>query len=499
MHVDEYVIMIDLLNAMTAPPEFPTDDESLAARFDRPPWFLTWLRHQRDGEFWRRGSLAPRYERMRLPALLVGGWYDGYRDSVPRMLERCPGPVKAILGPWNHAFPHDAAPGPEIEWREEAVRWFDHWLRGIDNGVEREPPLAVFVRDAHPPRTDLAEIPGEWRLEDGWPPSGMQPVAWSLRADGSLGEESGEKGSHRLAAAHAAAGVEAGGWWGELRPDQSPFDEHCLTYDTPSLDAPVEIAGFPRVELRVRLDGADDARFVARLCDVAPDGTSTLVTGAALNGSHRVSAAEPAPLPDGDVADVAFDLHVTSWRFPAGHRIRLAISNSCWPMLWPSPRRFTMELAVGGGGSRVVLPVVAGAERDAPRPAFRPAAPAAHAPGVHSGEFLVPIEWTARREGTRAVSSWEGESSTEFPWGTERVLERLVFEVDAERPADASVHGVARTDVELPGRSLSWQGELHLSTDEGTGFRYWYRRELSEDGIVLRAREWKEDVPRDFQ
>jgi len=498
MHVDEYVIMIDLLNAMTAPPEFPIDDAALAARFDRPPWFLTWLRHQRDGAFWQRGSLAPRYERMRLPALLIGGWYDGYRDSVPRMLERCPGPVKAILGPWNHAWPHDATPGPEMEWRDEAVRWFDRWLRGDDNGVDREPALAVFVRDAHPPRTDLAEIPGGWRLEDGWPPSGVEAKGLSLRADGSLGEEAGDGGSHRLAHDDGSAGVEAGGWWGELRPDQTPFDERCLTYDSPPLDEPVEIVGFPRVELRARLKGAGDARFVARLCDVAPDGTSTLVTGAAMNGSQRASAAEPTPLPEGD-ADLAFDLHVTSWRFPTGHRIRLAISNTCWPMLWPSPERFVMELAVGTGGSRVVLPVISGTERAPRRPAFGPAAPTARAPGVHSGDFLVPIDWTSRREGTRAISSWEGASSTEYPWGTERVLERLVFEVDTERPADASVRGVARTDVELPGRTLTWQGELHLSTAEGTGFRYRYRRELTENGRVVRAREWKEEIPRDFQ
>ena len=499
MHVDEYVIMVDLLNAMTAAPGFPTDDDALAARFDRPPWFLTWLRHQRDGEFWQRPSLAPAYGRMRLPALLIGGWYDGYRDSVARMLERCPGPVKAIIGPWKHDWPHDAAPGPEIEWREEALRWFDRWLRDEDNGVDREPRLAAFMRDAHPPRTDLAEIPGEWRFEPGWPAEGVRPLAMRLRADGSLGEEAGGAASHALPYADASAGVEAGGWWGELRPDQAPFDARCLVYDSPPLPEPVEILGFPRVELRVTVRGADDARFVARLCDVAPDGTSTLVTGAARNGSQRDSAADPSPMAPGEPATIAFDLHVTSWRFPAGHRIRLAISNACWPMLWPSPTRFTMELAVGADASRLVLPVVPPMDADQARPAFAPATPKAAAPGHRSGEFLVPIDWSVRREGTTATSSWEGESWSEFPWGAERVFERLEFEVDTERPSDASAYGLARTDVELPGRTLSWRGELHLSTEEGSGFRYRYRRELTENGRVVRSREWEEEVPRDFQ
>jgi len=499
MHVDEYVIMIDLLNAMTAPPDFPVDEAALAARFDRQPWFLMWLRHQRDGAFWQRPSLAPRYDRMRLPALLIGGWYDGYRDSVPRMLERCPGPIKAILGPWNHAWPHDATPGPEIEWRDQAVRWFDRWLRGEDNGVERGPALAVYVRDAHEPRTDLAEIPGEWRFVDGWPPTGVEQVAMVVCVEGTLGGDAGEAGTLDLTHDDASAGIEAGGWWGELRPDQTPFDAACLTFDTEPLTEAVEILGFPRVELRVSLRGADDARFVARLCDVAPDGASTLVTGAAINGSHRASAADPTTMPQGEPTDVALDLHVTSWRFPPGHRIRLAVSNACWPMLWPSPERFTMELAVGEGGSRLILPVVPARRDGERRPAFPPATPTLGAPGVRSGEFLVPIDWTFSREGPRAIATWEGDSWTEFPWGRERVVERLRFEVDTGRPADAAVHGVAHTDVELPGRTLSWRGELRMSTVEGSGFRYRYTRELWENGGLVRSREWTEEVPRDFQ
>jgi predicted acyl esterase len=122
LHLDEYVIMIDLLNSLPPAPEFPTDEETLSRRFDAEPWFRRWLREQRDGPFWQRGSLAPAYSRLKVPALLIGGWYDGYRDSVPRMLERCRVPIRAIVGPWNHAWPHDATPGPEIEWRHETTR-----------------------------------------------------------------------------------------------------------------------------------------------------------------------------------------------------------------------------------------------------------------------------------------------------------------------------------------------------------------------------------------
>src|SRR5208282_895877 len=117
MHADEFELSMDLTNGLSPTPNFPIDDATLAARFDAPPWFLIYLQHQRDGAFWRRASLRPDYSRIQIPVFLIGGFLDGYRDSIPRMMANLRVPVKAIVGPWNHTFPHDAEPGPEIEWR----------------------------------------------------------------------------------------------------------------------------------------------------------------------------------------------------------------------------------------------------------------------------------------------------------------------------------------------------------------------------------------------
>ena len=494
MHVDEYVVMIDLLNAMSGAPEFPLDEETLAARFDQAPWLLRWMKEQRDGPFWRRGTLSPRYDRVRVPAMLIGGWYDGYRDSVPRMLEGVRAPVRAIMGPWNHTWPHDAAPGPEIEWRHEAVRWWDRWLKGEENGVDREPAFAVYVRDWYRPGTDVATIPGGWRLEDGWPLDRLRPATLALRDDGSLADEGGPSGVHRLPYV-PSAGIEAGGWWGELRPDQGPYDAACLVYETPPLDEPLEILGFPRVELRASVD-APLANFFARLCDVAPDGSAGLVAGAGLNGAHRTSMTEPAALEPGGESEVAFDLHFTSWVFPAGHRIRLAVSNACWPMIWPTPHPMTMSLSVGDGGSRLTLPVAAPQER--PAPSFLSPTPVARAPGVRSEEQVVPIDWTLVRDGVRATAEWHGGWHSEFPWGAERGTEALRFEVADDDPARASARGEGVTEIELPDRTLRWRGLLELSSD-GVAFAYRYTRELWKDGELIRTRTWDERIPRDFQ
>src|SRR4029453_5715971 len=103
------------------------------------------------------------------PTFHIGGGYDGYRDSIPRILEHVKAPVKGMVGPCSHALPPHSDPQPGMEWRYEAVRWFDQFLKGRDTGILEEPRFAVFVRQWHPPGPTLETVPGFWRWEDGWP------------------------------------------------------------------------------------------------------------------------------------------------------------------------------------------------------------------------------------------------------------------------------------------------------------------------------------------
>ena len=140
------------------------------------PWMLTWKRHQRDGAYWDRASSRDKYDQIRIPTFHIGGWYDGYRDSVPRMLENVKAPIKAMVGAWNHAWPHSPIQEPGMEWRHEGVRWFDQWLKGIDTGIMDEPKLAVYVREAHGPLPTLDHAKGRWRWEKDWPIKDTQPL-----------------------------------------------------------------------------------------------------------------------------------------------------------------------------------------------------------------------------------------------------------------------------------------------------------------------------------
>jgi uncharacterized protein len=481
-HVDEYDVLIDLDNARSGAPDFSLDEETLRARFDQPPWKLTWLRHQTNDEFWRRASLRPNYDRLRVPALLIGGWYDGYRDSVPRMLEHCRSvPVKGILAPHDHSFPHRGSPGPPFEHRTEVVRWFDRWLKGERNDVEEEPRLAVYVRRWHPPGRHVTEIAGAWRLEEGWPVQRTKSVSLHLTARGGLSPEAGPTDTHRLAYT-PSGGIEGGMWWGDLQPDQTSFDMVSLIYDSAPLEEDMEILGFPRIVLRGTVD-MPPANWCARLCDVAPDGSVVLVTGAGTRATTNENIVE-------------FDLHVTSWTFEPGHRIRVAVSNALWPMIWPSPHRMTMSLDVGGtSGSRLDLPVMPFEQR--PVPAFAEPERLVNATGWRSEGDVLPGDWTVERDRTTAVARWSGSSWSQAPWGRSTYRESLEWRVDDLDPAHARVHGESETTVTIgaSAREVRWLGLLDIGSDEAH-FDYRYRRELWLNGERIREREWHERIPR---
>src|SRR6185312_14669578 len=155
-----------------------------------------------------------------------------------------------------------------------------------------------------------------------------------------------------------SAGVEGGFWWGELLSDQRPVDAYSLTYDSPVLTQDVAILGCPHAVLQVAAD-APLADWFVRLLDVAPDGQVTSVTGAGINGAQRNSKKQPEDLKAGETYRLSLDLHLASWVFPKGHRVRIAISNALWPMMWPTPYNMTTTLVTGGvEPSRMVLPQV---------------------------------------------------------------------------------------------------------------------------------------------
>jgi uncharacterized protein len=502
MHADEFEMAMDLQLALTRAPDFPTDEKSLAPRFDASPWFLLYLHNQRNGPFWMRASVAKDYSAYTVPTFLIGGFLDGYRDNIPRFFENVHAPLKALLGPWNHTFPDNADPGPAIEWRDQAVRWFDYWMKGKKNGILDEPRLQVFLRHWYPPDPNLHEIPGVWRAEKVWPAAGTRVETLYPTLAGSLAaapQPPNDQVAARLRYV-PSIGIEAGFWWGDLTADQRPIDAYSLVYDSPPLAKDEAILGRPVVQLNFT-SGAPLADWFARLEDVAPDGTVTLVTGAGMSGAQRRSSTEPQELDPRIAYTIPIELHVTSWVFPAGHRIRLSISNALWPMIWPTPYPMTTQVWLGGeGATRLELPVIPIEPPAVPQ--FSPPSPPPPSPaGITSeGETWPPQDWNLTHDLMTGITrvAWSSDDKSTYPWGKMSDHEQMYYEARDADPAFSSTHGEASTTVDLPGRLLVWSVVLDLKSDE-KNFYYHFERRLRENGALVREKKWDDTIPRDFQ
>lgn len=348
-----------------------------------PPWLFAWLREQIDGPYWRQGSLAPDYDAITAAVFNIGGWHDSYVDPAFRMQARCPVPSHTLVGPWHHSWPHSAEPGPNVDELHEIARFFDRHLRGIGNGWDDEPPIVWYEREFAPPAAFPASLPRRWRAATAYPHPSTVIRSWRF-GDGTLSVEAttdsaaGPPGidtfRHRPTTGTRGplswgSGSAPNGLARDLRPDEAAGP----TYTSAPLADALEVLGVPEVVVHVAVD-VPVATLSVRLSDVAPDGSVALVSAGVLNLTHRRSHAAPEPLRPGVVEDVRVPLRTAGYRWLPGHRLRVALASSLWPVLWPSPFPAVFEVHRGPATpSRLELPVVppAGGPGDTPVPAFR--------------------------------------------------------------------------------------------------------------------------------
>jgi predicted acyl esterase/amino acid transporter len=496
LHIDQYALQIDHENGLPAPPDYRIDSAYFHNRFDAPPWLLTYLHHTVDGPWWRWNSLRFQYDKLTIPCFLIGGLLDGYRDAIPRMLDSVHAPIKAIVGPWNHTFPDDAVPGPAIEWRDLAVKWWRHWLDGEANDIMDGPRLTVFVRDSVPPDVSLAVSPGRWRGED-WPIDRAQWRTWYPEPRHELGEAPvlGDVIWYDRLAYTAGVGTAVPVWWNDATGDQAVDDGQSSTYDSRTLTEPIEIIGFPRVRLQVSAS-APLADWTVRLEDVFPDGRVALVTGALQSGAQWSSRLDPAPLAPGLVYVIKTPLHFTTWTFQPGHRIRLAIANSQFPMAWPTPYRMTTTMRVGDGSATLDLPVVP--------PAPSPRVPVFAAPQPHE---QAPDARTLQETGyPGAVVTHNGVAKTtavdfltRFSY---QILDRRIENIEKEHyethddaPAQSRFVGDESHRICRAQRCLFLRTGIDVQSDS-TSFRVRVTRRLEANGRLVRTKTWADTIPR---
>jgi putative CocE/NonD family hydrolase len=444
-------------------------------RLANVPLFLEiWTRHQRRDAYWRHGSVCEDYAAIQCPVYAVGGWTDGYTNAIPRLLERLTVPRKGLIGPWAHAYPHFALPGPQVGFLQDMLRWWDHWLKGEKTGVMDEPMVRAWMTDSVTPAPYHETLPGRWVAEPSWPPPGRKSHRLFLTDDGLRAERAPL--AARAVCSSQTVGKDSGSWCpfgrgADQAGDQRADDAHSLVFETPPLDEAIEILGAAILTLEVASD-RPIANLAARLCNVHPSAESLRVSFGVQNLTHRDGHEKPEPLVPGQRYQIRLQLNDAGVVFPAGHRIRLALSTAYWPMIWPAPETATLSIF----GGTLDLPVRPTQAADAALPPL---------PGP---ETATPERPTVIRPGLVRIDRLGLELATEG---------KFAFDITDDDPLSATAE-MQRTETI---QRDAWQVRIETRM----------RLSCTRDAFLLRAslrawegtsevchREWDRSIPRDL-
>jgi predicted acyl esterase len=329
-------------------------EDWLRASAFSPKALEVWTRHYAYDAYWEQRDSTRRYAEVNVPAVHIGGYFDIFaRGTIDAFLgyqtkggPKARGRQKLLMGPWTHAvltdkagdlvFPHAKSPPNNVQ---DQLRWWEYYLKGISNGMAELPAVTYYVMGDV---TDTNAPGNAWRTADQWPPVATQPEHWYFHADRTLSSV-GPVGSETMTYVYDPKNpVPTVGGYELTIPagpkDQRPIEtrQDVLVFTTAPLSSPVEVIGSPHVQLLVSSD-ARDTDFLARLCDVYPDGRSFNICEGIIRARYRNSFAEENLLVPGKAYQLKIDLWPTSIVFNKGHRLRVHITSSSAPGYDPNP------------------------------------------------------------------------------------------------------------------------------------------------------------------
>ena len=460
------------------------------------PWGLTWLRESTHGGYWQHGSVraggtSEGYDRIEVPTMIVAGWADGYRNNSFRTMAALAAngvPHRLLAGPWAHADPKTAMPGPRIDLDVEMAAWFDRWLRpaaveevaqqpSVVEEVAQQPSrnhdsgLDVFVRTSTVPEPDLDLHEGYWVSLPSVPPTVPVEVPLAGREPLAVVPDTG-----------TAAWIDCAGHlpWGQSG-DQRWDDARSLTWDTAPPADPV--VGHPVARLRVSVD-QPLASLSVKLCDVFPDGTSALVSRGTLDLTFRDGVhGAPSRLVPGEEYDVEVELDACAYAWSPGQTLRVSITGTDWPntVAPPAPVVLTVHSGV------VSLPVLPGSW---PEPTFTPGA-------EHTSESAEGVRWSIEDDviGRRTIAHTSSVSEYDIPHdGTAR--EEYLGAVSLDRRTwDQTSHAVTTYDLTWPGIEVRVVSTMDITITE-PGLDVAIETVATLNGEHVSTRTWSERVPR---
>lgn len=503
--IDEYILSINHMTGFMQSPDYNVDEDYFSSRFDREPWLFETMRNGVNNSFWQGGSLLGQYGNLDIPVYLIGGLFDGYRDTLPHLLENADVPVRAVLGPWPHAWPNSASPGPTWEWRDDAADWWQHWLGStpVGNPEFETNSFRFFQRSGGAAATvESDDLPGQW-FTAKWPIESekadslvLYPSENNTLSSDPIPNQATEISLNRI----ASLGIELGEWWGELLGDMQVIDNESLVFDSQVLEAPAALLGQAQVNLLAASD-ASDGHWVVRLEDVSPDGDVTLVTGGAINGHMRESSSKPQKLQASKFYPLQIPLRMSTWTFQPGHRIRLAVSNGAFPMFWPSAKLRSSQLKIDSNETRLELPLVF--LDDLTEVPMSKGGSSSYLPAQ-----LISMQAIESFPGKREVIKSEEAGTVDFirESGVRYVLENAELEATRHTSHQANIGEPALTHfkgwaeyalkkTESEGTTFRYRTDIDLKSDEAH-FTLEASRTLLKDDEEIRSRHWEMSLPR---
>ncbi len=324
---------------------------------NEPFLLIPWLQHPHRDAYWKHGSVCENFGAITAATLVVGAWNDAYSNAVPRLMRGLRCARKAIIGPWVHKYPHFAVPEPKIGFLQEMLRWWDFYLKDINTGVTLDPDYRVYVMDAYKPAKFPEKIEGRWIGESYWGFGNTSTKTWALTSKG-MAASRGEEKAYSITSKQNT-GFDGGEyciiWLGpEFPGDQAKDDAQSITFDSPALVDDIDIVGQPTIDLEFSVD-KPVAHIAVRLNDVWPSGEVSRVTYHLQNLCMRENREVPSPLEPGKRYKMKIKMDDIAWRIPKGHKLRISISTSYFPMMWPAPEPVT--LTVYAGKSDLNIPI----------------------------------------------------------------------------------------------------------------------------------------------
>ena len=280
--------------------------------------------------------MCENFEAIEVPVMIVSGWNDLYVNALPALMDNLKGRCHAVCGPWAHHFPHLGTPGPSYDYLGASLAWWHQWLGNEAARPGTEKTHLTFIKDSSNPNPFAMTVEGRWIDDQTWPPSNT--MSHLYLAKNGLTAKAGDAPQVQIHSP-VETGAMAGEWvphcsGSEIAGCQRSIDAQSTCFDSQVLDQSIEVFGRPELSVSLHSNAAT-GNFIARLCDVSPDGSSELVSIGVLNLSHRNGSKHPIPMPIYEAQKLHLKLDYTGHRFLIGHKIRIALSTAYWPFIWP--------------------------------------------------------------------------------------------------------------------------------------------------------------------